>query len=157
FRSRGDGRDGVAAARAENELGRDALVLAWPARLRGRAEEAEAWGLAAAARHRRRETALEEEAHRTAASLFVAHGQFAQAARASYRLFYSCWEASEYRCAFAAARDAGERAARGGDTEMARTALEGLFAALFDIGDLDGARDTLARLRTLPAAQPSAR
>jgi tetratricopeptide (TPR) repeat protein len=149
FQRHGDGRAGLAAARARLALRQDAPVLQWTGRLRGTPEEGAAWDLAAEVHRRGGRADPERQARLRAVALHRERGDLRALARSQYALFFSAWAGSDYLQAFAAARDSYDSALAGGDPALAGQALEGLFTSLYDIGDLDGARAVLARLEPL--------
>ena len=146
-----DPQVGLATARAHYALGRDDQALTWPERLAGSPQEGAGWDIAADARRRRKEPDLEKEARLKALALHRDRQDLKPLARSQYALFYSAWQRSDFLLAFTSARDAYDSALAAGDAPMARTALEGLFTALYEIGDLDGAKGALARLEPLEA------
>ena len=146
-----DPRVGLAAARAHYALGHDDQAVIWPRRLAGSAEEAAGWDVAADARRRRKEPDLEKQARLKALALYRDRKDLKSLARCQYSMFYSSWERSDHLLAFTSARDAYASALAASDLPMARKALEGLFSALYEIGDLEGAKAALARLELLDA------
>jgi tetratricopeptide (TPR) repeat protein len=147
FEAEGDPKIGALAAESHLELDHHDQVENWLERLSGSSEEARAWELAAISRRRRDETDPAREAYLRAVELYEAKGGIRDAALNLHRLFYLSWEKSRYREALRFASRTYEIAAETKDPELNALVSEGLFALLYDVGDLEGARQSLAILK----------
>lgn len=142
---------GLVAARAAFRLGRHDLVLEWPKRLSGAPEAGTAWVLAGIVREQLKDDDRAKQAYLSAVGLHRAAGDAKKASDALYRLFHLSWRTSAHRDAFMFATDAYEEAAKIDDRAQQLIALEALFAALYEIGDLEGARQILLTTETIIA------
>jgi tetratricopeptide (TPR) repeat protein len=149
FAATADPRAGIAAARAQFELGHYREVVSWLDRLRGSSEERHAWQLAARSRLRNDELGLAEKAYLRALEMHRAAADSKGAAEAAYGLFWIAWSASRYREALRWTSEALEESQRAEDPALTSRAAEGLFSVLYDVGDLDGAAQALEMVEPL--------
>ncbi len=149
FHQAGDPQAGLAAALARRALGDADGVRAWAHRLEGTAEEAGAWGLFGALHQERGELGAAREAYQRQMELQRQAGLHAEAAKTSYRLFYLSWQEADYRGAFEFASEAVREAAAAGDRDLQAQALDALYVALYEAGDLEGAKRALDQEATL--------
>lgn len=151
-RSSGDPRAGATAARALAQLREGDRALAWVERLRGTSAEPGLWSAAALVYFDRGEPERAVQAYRHDLELLKKTGDRAGMARAHYGLFYVALAGSRYREALEQARLSFDEAGAAGDRALQARAAEGLYTALFALGDLAGARRALdLAARLLPA------
>ncbi len=149
FSRSGSARALTLSAWARYQLKRDAEVAALAAKLR---DDARAGGLLLVAGQ------VEERQGRTAAArelyrLAVEREQKAQnptgASKAAYALFRSHWADTDLRAALQSARTALAEAEKAHDGPQATNALLAVAGTLLEVGDLAGARRSLAASRSL--------
>lgn len=144
FSREGEVEAGWLATRASFELGREEAVLALARRLEGTARESAALELVAGFHQRaaRYEPLLAALDRRRA--LESAAGRHGAAAEAAYQRFYASWERGALRLALESAVQAFDEADRTDDPALRSRMAQGLASALYELGDLEGARRALA-------------
>jgi tetratricopeptide (TPR) repeat protein len=148
---------GIMAARSALRLGRRDETLQWIDRLKGTDQAANALVLAGFIHEQQQQRTRAKDDYVSAAQLYRRAGDSARAADVLYRLFYLSWQASDHRDAFVFAAQSFEQAAKTKDRQRERLALEGLFSALYEIGDLESARHVLDELDGLIPQDDAAR
>jgi hypothetical protein len=151
-----DARAGAAAAHAHYNLGHADQVFDWVERLTGTAAEPGLWSLTAALHWQRGELDLAERDFRRDLDLLRAADDARGASYCLYSLFYLAWADSRYREALHFAREAFDQAQKAGDRGAQSRAAEGLYTVLYDVGDLEGARQALEMAATLRETQSPA-
>jgi tetratricopeptide (TPR) repeat protein len=146
FVATADPEAGLAAARSEYRLGHDEAALDWLARLQGMPTEASARIVVGAVHERRGDSERAREAYLQAETLFRKAGNEKGMATAFHRLFDLSWQGSRYREALELGVQAVDHATRAHDHTQEVGALEALFNAVYDIGDLEGATYLLDRI-----------
>jgi CHAT domain-containing protein len=144
-----DPRAGAAAAQAHYALQHEDEALAWVDRLArdGRISPG-VWSLAAAVEERRGRIEDAERDYRREVAVSRAAGDHARAADILYRLFHLSWGRSGYRATYLLASESLQEAVESRDPKLQAFAVQAVYTALFEVGDLDGAR------RALDAAAP---
>ncbi|HKV11264.1 MAG TPA: tetratricopeptide repeat protein, partial [Thermoanaerobaculia bacterium] len=144
YRTTGDPLTGAAVAVAHYSLGHPDEVLAWVDRLAkdGKVRPG-VWSMAAAMHEQRGESALAEEKYRRDLALYRADGNPQRVADLLHRLSLLAWQDSRYREAFLRAGEALAEAKKAGDPALEASAADALYAALYAVGDLEGARRAL--------------
>lgn len=145
-----DAEAGVAAARAHYFLGHLDEALAWRDRLvkEGKARPG-IEALAGAVHQQRGEIEEAERAYRRDLELSRAAGDHRRVADNLYRLFYLSWGSASYRETYLLASESVQEAARSQDPKIQAGAAQALFTSLYEIGDLEGARQALETAREL--------
>ncbi|MFP5288292.1 MAG: CHAT domain-containing protein, partial [Thermoanaerobaculia bacterium] len=157
YASEGEAEAGVAAARAHYYLGHPDETLAWRDRLAkaGRTRPG-IEALAAAVHQQRGEVEEAERAYRRDLAVSRAAGDSRRAADNLYRLFYLTWGRASHRETFLLASEALQEATKAQNRELQALAAHALFASLFEVGDLPGARNALETARELIGADDRA-
>ncbi|MEM7588474.1 MAG: hypothetical protein AAF560_34115, partial [Acidobacteriota bacterium] len=154
FERDGDTEAGLTAARAQLALGHDDAVLAWPARLAGSHQQAEALRLASDVWRRRDDVAAARSALEQALAVERARasdGDLAASREAwtLYLLAYLEWSQTRYRPALSYALESASAARRQGDADAERMAVEMQQGVLSAVGDLASARAVHRRRQAL--------
>jgi len=150
YTAEGDADAGVAAARAHYFLGHPDEALAWRDRLvkAGKARPG-IEALAAAVHQQRGEIEEAERAYRRDLALSRSAGDHRRVADNLYRLFYLTSGRASHRENFLLASEALQEATKAQNRELQALAAHALFASLFEVGDLQGARKALEAAREL--------
>ncbi len=144
YTAEGDPRAGAAAVKAFYHLGQEEKVLSWVDRLRQAGKVTPGvWGFAARVHQQRGEAEKAEEEYRHDLTLWRAAGDHRKAADTLYRLFYLASGRSSNRELFLLASEALQEATQARDRDLQARSAQALYAVLFDIGDLAGARRAL--------------
>ena len=149
---------GLTAARAHLALGEDDGVLEWEPRLRNSDQEAPLLELVAGIHRKRLDAGKALATYERLAEIHVASGNRGRAAESLHQMFYLAWEKSDYHAALEHAGEALELAQGTEGASIRGRIYQGLFAVLYDIGDLEAALEALAQAAdSTPAADTSAR
>ncbi len=162
FTADGDVDAGLAAARSQLALDQDDAVLAWPERLTGTRQQAEALRLAARVWRRRNDVAAERSALEQALEIERSKAEPAVGAAVDaskeawtlYLLAYLEWGQTRYRPSLAYALESAAAARREGNSSIESLAVEIQQGVLSAVGDLDGAR-AVQQLRQALVVEPS--
>ncbi|MFL6260920.1 MAG: CHAT domain-containing protein [Thermoanaerobaculia bacterium] len=144
-----DPRAGAAAAQSHYALRHEDEVLTWVDRLaREKRVSPGVWSLAASVQERQGRLEEAERDYRRDVAVCRAAGDHARAADILYRLFHLSWGRSGYRATYLLASESLREAVESRDPKLQAFAVQAVYTALFEVGDLDGAR------RALDAAAP---
>lgn len=140
----GDAAAGTAVVFAHYSLGHEDEVLSWVERLAkaGKVRPG-VWGLAAAVHQQRGDLEAADRDFRRDLELHRADDHQPSIADTLYRLSYNSWQRSRHREAFLFANEALEAAAKAGDRELEKRCAQVLYSVLYEVGDLEGARQAL--------------
>src|SRR5262249_29421708 len=106
------------------------------------------WSLAAAVHERQGRIGEAERDYRRDLAVSRDAGDHARAADVLYRLFRLSWGRSGYRATYLLASESLQEAVKSRDPKLQAFATQAVYTALFEVGDLEGAR------RALDAAAP---
>jgi hypothetical protein len=148
---------GLAAAKAQYQLGQDDDAVGWTERLKGTTSEASTWGVAAAVYQKRGDRRLERSARERVLQLRLAANNHLDASRAYYRLFELAYREANLRDQIEFLRLSYEEASRSGSRDMQGVAIQAIVSPLVEIGDLNSVRRVLkaASVHTLLSWQLS--
>lgn len=156
FEDQGDARAAALAAGAAFQLGRESEVHAWAERARGQRSEAEILSYVGRLQRKAGEAEAARATHARALELAQRLDEPRGIARNAYRLALAAWRDDEYATALAHAYEALAASQRAGERDQECDALDAIGIALFDLGDLAGARLAQDRLRELAGAGSAA-
>jgi hypothetical protein len=154
FEDRGDAQAAALAAGAAYQLGRAGEVHAWAERARGQRSEAEILSYVGRLQKKTDGREAARATHARALALARQLDEPRGIARNAFRLALDAWQDDEYTTALAHAYEALAASQRAGERDQECDALDAIGIALFDLGDLSGARLAQERLRALAGAGP---
>jgi tetratricopeptide (TPR) repeat protein len=137
------------AAGAAYELGRGDEVRAWAERLRGQPGEAEVLFYAGLVQNKAGDREAAIATHRRALALAEERDEPRATTRNAYALYLQAGQRGRTAEALAWAYESFAAAQRSGERDRQTKAMEAIGLALFDLGDLDGARLAQEQVRSI--------